>query len=983
MVQDSKRESNGINLGNSIYTTSFYEAKADSLGRFFQMFLILAGVYGTVYSLTNGLKLPVIYEKLTLTIGLSVFYYFIVFYFRKFLFYTLPLTFFFIFGTVFYYREFIINGFYHLENTIIDRIYQYFYIDLKYYKAELNEEECLTILFIIVIQLITISFSIAIYCEALRLINIFIIIVSVGGPLFFGIVPPFFPFFLCVLYLLLFLGMDLVPIDTIQYKHGKGLKSSITKELKYKQKIQFHSAMYTAILFLVLSAIFLITISDKNYKPIYRIQKEHALKIEKTFQELSMAKTWENLKWKLKDLFFSDKELLFNIENTTASFGGLSGGRLGVSSEVQFSNETALRVTLPKETGSVYLKGYVGANYSRDGWSELTQEEQARYKELLGFYGQNLFYGQNQIDALFSILTERAVKLEMPQRGIDYMNNFSFPIPFSKMTVDYVGADKNYLYLPYIESNLENGQAKMEQDSYYLPTEQKSSYTLEYYPLTAPQLLFGLNRLQSISNKVKLEDMNSLIPHFYDLKKYKKYLRFETAYRKFVHDVYTKVPKGIERIQELADWFSFQDSIRSEDMENKPEKTNHILQQIDRVREYLEEQTTYSLTPGTTPSGVDYAEYFLFDNREGYCAHYATSAVLLLRCLNIPARYVEGYVITNSDIKNGIDSSTQVGVTYYIDSIKSESYFSSLEQPMTTVEIKDTNAHAWIEVYIDELGWIPFEVTAGYSKDGEVETLNQEIYDRTKQDKIPSKEPVNTPKPENTPIPTKVPEVTVTPTKTVNAKEEDLFLPAQGEEVIKINPVVLWMIHVLIVIVLICGLLFFLIWIRYRFLTEKRKKGMLKGESRKKVLYIYHEMERILNLLHIKQKAGEEYFTYANRAIKFKEVPKQFPRYIELALRAKFSEEEITQEECQNMIKGYELLRKKLFEQIVEEETDFYKNVSFNKEIEFNQEKNFSESINSNEKINYNKTNFYKGRRKKAIKMNHKKQWFLKYILVI
>lgn len=87
-------------------------------------------------------------------------------------------------------------------------------------------------------------------------------------------------------------------------------------------------------------------------------------------------------------------------------------------------------------------------------------------------------------------------------------------------------------------------------------------------------------------------------------------------------------------------------------------------------------------------------DYFIFEGKKGYCIQYATAMVLLCRSLDIPARYVEGYYVTEAD---------KVGDTY---------------------EIKEKNAHAFVQVYIYGYGWKIFDPTPGfYSGDDERENI--------------------------------------------------------------------------------------------------------------------------------------------------------------------------------------------------------------------------------------------------------------------
>lgn len=95
----------------------------------------------------------------------------------------------------------------------------------------------------------------------------------------------------------------------------------------------------------------------------------------------------------------------------------------------------------------------------------------------------------------------------------------------------------------------------------------------------------------------------------------------------------------------------------------------------------------YTLNPGELPDTVTdggaFLDYFLLESKAGYCSHFATAFVLLARAEEIPARYVQGFCVP-------------------------------LERNGETVVYSDM-AHAWPEVYLDGIGWIPYEPTPGYS----------------------------------------------------------------------------------------------------------------------------------------------------------------------------------------------------------------------------------------------------------------------------
>ncbi len=111
------------------------------------------------------------------------------------------------------------------------------------------------------------------------------------------------------------------------------------------------------------------------------------------------------------------------------------------------------------------------------------------------------------------------------------------------------------------------------------------------------------------------------------------------------------------------------------------------------LQRYFEENYRYSLRPGRTPLGEDVVGYFLTEQDRGYCMHYASASTLLLRYIGVPARYCEGYVLQASDLAQGVIVDEENGVT------------------TVEVELTDASAHAWVEIFIPNYGWIPYEMT--------------------------------------------------------------------------------------------------------------------------------------------------------------------------------------------------------------------------------------------------------------------------------
>jgi hypothetical protein len=102
----------------------------------------------------------------------------------------------------------------------------------------------------------------------------------------------------------------------------------------------------------------------------------------------------------------------------------------------------------------------------------------------------------------------------------------------------------------------------------------------------------------------------------------------------------------------------------------------------DEVARFVRSSGRYTLTPGITPEDEDFAVYFLRVLREGYCIHFATVATLMLRALDVPARFTSGYVVSVAPGEAG-----------------------------QTVVVTDLNAHAWVEVFYEDIGWLYLEAT--------------------------------------------------------------------------------------------------------------------------------------------------------------------------------------------------------------------------------------------------------------------------------
>lgn len=132
---------------------------------------------------------------------------------------------------------------------------------------------------------------------------------------------------------------------------------------------------------------------------------------------------------------------------------------------------------------------------------------------------------------------------------------------------------------------------------------------------------------------------------------------------------------------------------------------------IAQVKAYYQQEIPYTLRPGATPRRQDFINYFLQNNKKGYCAHFASAAVLIFRYMGIPARYVEGYAVSYDEFLEGTLLSDTAYGDYY------EGYSELGETALVEVEITDADAHAWVEIYDETAGWVVAEVTPYAAED--------------------------------------------------------------------------------------------------------------------------------------------------------------------------------------------------------------------------------------------------------------------------
>lgn len=361
---------------------------------------------------------------------------------------------------------------------------------------------------------------------------------------------------------------------------------------------------------------------------------------------------------------------------------------------ISFTGETALRIKMSTPS-PLYLKGFTGSVYTGFSWEILPETE---FSQIQNKFQENSPLNLSaQIDQ--SILARHNSQF---LQKISYQNLLlqnvntnqkTFYFPYSLLTDPHRLSQASTVNDQHIHSFLPLGNSCYELETLSLGISGKSRDTtaslflengkwqVENYfqitqqnPLTSPAQIEAFYR-NPVSEEIRaqLDDEAQAL------------MDRETAYSNFVLDHYTALPDNLKK--KLCHYLDnhFSEFIPASVEQN--EVTLDIV--VSAIQTMVQTSGTYTLSPGSVPAGRDFVDYFFFENHKGYCVHFASTAVAFLRAYGIPARYCEGYIVTQEEIQN-MDSGGWIN-------------------------IPDSKSHAWAEYYIPGTGWVPLETTPGYS----------------------------------------------------------------------------------------------------------------------------------------------------------------------------------------------------------------------------------------------------------------------------
>lgn len=284
---------------------------------------------------------------------------------------------------------------------------------------------------------------------------------------------------------------------------------------------------------------------------------------------------------------------------------------------------------------AMYLRGFTGVTYEEGMWQPLDPQVLAEHEALLYWLNLNAFYPAAQFEA--SVLHTEITR--------------------NIITVQNVGACSAYVYVPFslcagnglLPENLNSDTLMSDGDRITIYSIVSGSGKM------IPQVL---EYLQTSEEAAVLN-----------------YRKAESAYRGFVYEHYLQVPEEVPAVlaemwKEAAAGYGGAERLTFEQAQECAKSCLERCFAEDGASNKIEQSLT---------------------GAEGTSFEYATVAAMTFRNFGIPARYAEGYVITQE--------------------------MAAAAEPGTSIDVNSSCAEGWVEIYHDGIGWIPVDMIPGQGEE--------------------------------------------------------------------------------------------------------------------------------------------------------------------------------------------------------------------------------------------------------------------------
>ncbi|MDF2502792.1 MAG: transglutaminase-like enzyme predicted cysteine protease [Clostridium sp.] len=455
-------------------------------------------------------------------------------------------------------------------------------------------------------------------------------LIALNYPVDFSLIYPFYTLILPILtfvYLILFklnLGILVTLINT--------LILILYDLLKFSSEIKTVLPLY----------IFLVFINYSLYKLIMKV-KEDYMKTLIIYYLIICIIFSGIIYWVMPSKYGKETDvvqymfnsIINNQEESTSDFATIGINTKGLSllgKKLQISND---KISLINGDVPSYLRTKVYYNYSFDSWTANVNLPLIKSKQVLNVL--DLAPDDEIIKRNIDYNKEKGTKIKT--LSIQNLNNNFFDVMISPNYITKVVSSANSYISMYDNEN-------------YLVGKLQSNYSINFYDYSDTETFEDYS-----SSKYK-NDINNIQENINKNKLNHNFIRTALYFN------------SSQRVKELADRITSTSS-------NNDEK-------LRLIKNYLLNNYSYNLQPNEkNNNSQDYVDFFLFDEKKGYCKSFASAAVMLCRAVGIPARYVEGFKVRKEIDNKG-------------------SYV-----------LRSSDAHAWCEVLtsVDKGTWSILETT--------------------------------------------------------------------------------------------------------------------------------------------------------------------------------------------------------------------------------------------------------------------------------
>ncbi|MCM1533174.1 MAG: transglutaminase-like domain-containing protein [Corallococcus sp.] len=287
-------------------------------------------------------------------------------------------------------------------------------------------------------------------------------------------------------------------------------------------------------------------------------------------------------------------DFINKAENIIYGSDSLPEGKIKNSYGMRSSKDVKLTVSLSADTPILYLKGFVGSDFSDNKWRVTDRNT----------------YVQDDYQGLLSFL--KANGMETSTQFADYGSVSGNDNSYS-VTVKNVSANRKYVYAPYAVKEYSNGS------QFYDLNLRSNLFTPSTYEYT---VFTGDRSSERVTQAKWLESGADRTQQM------REYLVLENEYRNFATKVYSEISP--ETLQAIDNAFDFRGSV--------------ISTATQQIRAYFSEFFQYSDTPDAIEDDF-IAEFFGNGISKANSAYFATAATYIFRSYGFAARYVEGYLV--------------------------------------------------------------------------------------------------------------------------------------------------------------------------------------------------------------------------------------------------------------------------------------------------------------------------------------------------